>query len=393
MGAPGPLDHDGLIAHIFTRDLAEALIAARQAGGQRLRASSPTWRSPGSWPITSRSAGWPPGISSTAGSAISASSATRTMPSRSAGRRASAASSSGRAAGSRAISPTTRCTRSRRASGGGTRTSGAGLPACPGRSACWPATTSRGSQLSEACRRAGLRVPDDVALLGVDDDDLLCEVARPSLSSVALPGERIGYEAARMLEALLSRPPGRARGSALLLPSPGVVTRRSSDVLAIDDEDVAAAVRFIREHAHEPIRVADVLGEVPVSRRSLERRFRRRWAAASARRSAASAWSGPGPCSPGPRCPSPEVARHAGFSDAAQLLDRVPPGDGTDPHRLPSAVPGPVLNPGAVGPPGRIPVAISKRFPQSGMAMASGRGAIEGLASLRGDRKRCVLCR
>lgn len=132
----------------------------------------------------------------------------------------------------------------------------------------------QGVQLSEACRRAGLRVPDEVALLGVDDDDLFCEVARPSLSSVALPGERIGYEAARMLEGLLS---GRVRRTArrtLLLPSPGVVTRQSSDVLAIGDQDVAAAVRFIRAHALGPIGVADVLRAVAGSRRSLERRFR-----------------------------------------------------------------------------------------------------------------------
>ena len=131
----------------------------------------------------------------------------------------------------------------------------------------------QGVQLSEACRRAGLRVPDEVALLGVDDDDFFCGVARPSLSSVALPGERIGFEAARMLEGLLTGR-GRRPPRTLLLPSPGVVTRRSSDVLAIEDEDVAAAVRFIRAQALGPIGVSDVLGAVAASRRSLERRFR-----------------------------------------------------------------------------------------------------------------------
>ena len=132
----------------------------------------------------------------------------------------------------------------------------------------------QGVQLSEACRRAGLRVPDEVALLGVDDDDLLCEVARPSLSSVALPGERIGFEAARMLEGLISGREGHATPRTLLLPSPGVVTRHSSDMLAIEDGDVATAVRYIRAHALGPIGVPDVLDAVPVSRRSLERRFR-----------------------------------------------------------------------------------------------------------------------
>ncbi|MHB1556363.1 MAG: XylR family transcriptional regulator [Isosphaeraceae bacterium] len=132
----------------------------------------------------------------------------------------------------------------------------------------------QGVQLSEVCHRAGLRVPDDIALLGVDNDDLLCQMARPPISSVALPGERIGFEAARMLEGLMSRQGRhRAQPRTLLLPSPGVVTRPSSDILAIDDEDVAAAVRFIRTNAHMPIGVAAVLDAVAASRRSLERRF------------------------------------------------------------------------------------------------------------------------
>lgn len=129
-----------------------------------------------------------------------------------------------------------------------------------------------GLQVVEACRLAELRVPEDVAIIGVDNDDLLCELARPSLSSVAVPAERIGYEAAALLERLLRRakPPRQP----ILIPSSGIVARQSSDVLALRDSDVAAAVRFIRDHAHQPLCVADVLREVPVGRRSLERRFR-----------------------------------------------------------------------------------------------------------------------
>ncbi len=130
-----------------------------------------------------------------------------------------------------------------------------------------------GFQATEACRLADLRIPDDVAILGVDNDDLLCELARPSLSSVAIPAERIGYEAAALLDRLLAG--ARRPAEPLLIPSLGIVTRQSSDVLALEDVDVAAAVRFIREHAHEPFRVEDVLQEVPVSRRALERRFRK----------------------------------------------------------------------------------------------------------------------
>ena len=130
-----------------------------------------------------------------------------------------------------------------------------------------------GFQAAEACHLADLRVPDEVAILGVDNDDLLCELARPSLSSVVIPAERIGYEASALLARLLNgaAPPARP----LLIQPLGIVTRQSSDVLALDDADVVAAVRFIREHAHQPISVGDVLREVPLSRRALERRFRR----------------------------------------------------------------------------------------------------------------------
>lgn len=129
-----------------------------------------------------------------------------------------------------------------------------------------------GLQVVEACRVAELRVPEDVAVLGVDNDDLLCELARPSLSSVVVPAERIGYEAAALLDRLLAGdPPPR---EPILVPPLGVVARHSSDVLALRDPDVAAAVRFIRDHAHQPLTVTDVLRAVPVSRRSLERRFR-----------------------------------------------------------------------------------------------------------------------
>lgn len=130
-----------------------------------------------------------------------------------------------------------------------------------------------GVQLTEACLRAGLQVPEDVAILGVDDDDLLCEFARPSLTSIALPSQRIGYAAAAELDRLLRGT--RARSRPLLLPPLGVIVRRSTEILAVDDANVAAALRFIREQAHRPIRVTDLLREVPASRRFLERRFRK----------------------------------------------------------------------------------------------------------------------
>lgn len=131
----------------------------------------------------------------------------------------------------------------------------------------------QGVQLSEYCNQMQLRVPDDVAIVGVDDDDLLCELARPSLSSVALPSERIGYQAASLLDDLLQTK--RRKRESIILPPGGVVVRQSSDLQSIPDSDVSAALRFIRTHSNQPIQVSDVLQAVPVSRRGLERRFRK----------------------------------------------------------------------------------------------------------------------
>jgi LacI family transcriptional regulator, galactose operon repressor len=130
-----------------------------------------------------------------------------------------------------------------------------------------------GLQLTETCRQLGFSVPEDVAILGVQDDDLLCELARPSLSSIAIPAERIGFEAAAMLDRLLSRP--RFMLKPLLFPPLGVVTRQSSDILAVSDRQVAAAVRFIQGRAHQALSVEDILEAVSISRRALERRFRK----------------------------------------------------------------------------------------------------------------------
>lgn len=130
----------------------------------------------------------------------------------------------------------------------------------------------QGMQLSEMCRYAGLRVPEDVAIVGVDNDDLICDLCNPPLSSVAVPGERVGYEAAMLLDQMLQG--FKPTKPVVTLAPMGVVTRRSSDTLAIEDSDVAAAVRFIRLNAHRPMGVEDILEDVHISRRSLERRFR-----------------------------------------------------------------------------------------------------------------------
>ncbi len=131
----------------------------------------------------------------------------------------------------------------------------------------------RGQQVLDACRSAGLAVPGEVAVIGVDNDELLCDLASPPLSSVIPNAHRTGYEAAMLLDRLMAgkRVPVDAR----LIAPLGVAARQSTDVLAVDDRDVARAVQFIREHACDGINVSDVLRAAPLSRRVLEQRFQR----------------------------------------------------------------------------------------------------------------------
>lgn len=126
-------------------------------------------------------------------------------------------------------------------------------------------------QLLDLCHSLGLDVPGEVATVGVDNEELVCESSWPTLSSVALPGEQLEMEAARLLQALMAGK--RAPRTPLLLPPVGVVTRQSSDAIAVKDPIVANALRFIREHQAEPIHVADVLRHLPVNRRTFERQF------------------------------------------------------------------------------------------------------------------------
>jgi LacI family transcriptional regulator len=131
----------------------------------------------------------------------------------------------------------------------------------------------RGLHVLDACQRCGFRVPEEVSVIGVDDDALLCELCDPPLSSIIPNPERIGYEAAALLDRLMAG--GRADFGEWLVPPLGVTTRVSTDVLAIDDEDFASAVRYVREHACQGITVDDVLDRIPLSRSTLERKFRK----------------------------------------------------------------------------------------------------------------------
>lgn len=130
----------------------------------------------------------------------------------------------------------------------------------------------RAQQVMDAIRACGLRSPEDVAVLGFDDDPLLCELSDPPLSSVATNFDQVGYVAASLLDRMMD---GElvAPDAHITVPPGRVTVRRSTDVFAVDDPEVAEAMRFIRVRATQRVRVSDVLEAMPMSRRNLERRF------------------------------------------------------------------------------------------------------------------------
>ncbi len=129
----------------------------------------------------------------------------------------------------------------------------------------------RGRQALDACRLAGLNVPEQIAVVGVDNDEFVCSLSSPSLSSVSLDVERAGFQAAAFLAGQMEKPDGKNK--IIVVEPTGVVVRQSSDVLAIEDPDVAQAVRYIRQHACRPLQVDDVLEELAISRRMLYEKF------------------------------------------------------------------------------------------------------------------------
>jgi LacI family transcriptional regulator len=130
----------------------------------------------------------------------------------------------------------------------------------------------RGTQFLEACRRARVSVPNELAVVSVDNDEPLCEVCLPPLSSVDPGHLQVGYQAAGLLHTLLrgAMPPARA----LQVRPLEIVTRLSSDVLAVADERIGLALRLIRDQAPAGVRIDGIARQVGLSRSVLQRRFR-----------------------------------------------------------------------------------------------------------------------
>lgn len=130
----------------------------------------------------------------------------------------------------------------------------------------------RGQQLLDAALRAGLRVPDEIAVLGVDNDPFLCNLSTPQLSSIDLDSERIGYEAAAVLDRMMQgdRPPRHP----LLFEPRALVSRQSTDITAVSDSHVRMAAQLIRDHSGAAVGIEQILAKIPISRSALFRRFK-----------------------------------------------------------------------------------------------------------------------
>ena len=130
----------------------------------------------------------------------------------------------------------------------------------------------RGRHVLDAALRCDLKVPDEVAVVSVDNDEHLCALSNPPLSSIDVNPVRIGYEAAKLLDRLMN---GKRPSSEFVEIEPrGLIVRQSSDMIAVSDATVSAAARFIREHACEGLSVDQVLRHLDISRSTLEKRFK-----------------------------------------------------------------------------------------------------------------------
>lgn len=146
------------------------------------------------------------------------------------------------------------------------------LPKPVGLMAC---IDERAQHVLEACKVADMMVPDEVAIVSGDNDELICNLSNPPLSSVAVGGFEAGYQAAKLLDRLMRHKLDGKQRQVVRVEPKYVATRTSTDILAINDLEVARAVRYIHGHAREPLQVPDVARSVGLTRHTLEARFRK----------------------------------------------------------------------------------------------------------------------
>lgn len=128
-------------------------------------------------------------------------------------------------------------------------------------------------QVLDVCRELNITVPEEIAVIGVDDDPIVCNLAFPSLTSVIPDAAGAGYRAAELLELMMAG--GTPESESHLLAPIGISTRQSTDIFAVEDPIIRSVAKLIRERACTGINVIDLLRDVPLSRRVFENRFRK----------------------------------------------------------------------------------------------------------------------
>lgn len=132
---------------------------------------------------------------------------------------------------------------------------------------------NQGNALIEACKAAGVKIPSELSLIGVDNDEVICTMSDPTLSSIQVDIELGGFETARMASRMLKDPD--FKGTDIVLQPKKIVHRVSTSAYATDDKEVLAALQYIRQNLNKKLSVNDILREVPLSRRLLEVRFKK----------------------------------------------------------------------------------------------------------------------
>jgi LacI family transcriptional regulator len=131
----------------------------------------------------------------------------------------------------------------------------------------------RAQNILDVCKRLSLRVPEDVAVIGVDNDPLVCETEDPPITSIAMNVETAGFEAAKLLDQMINNQ--NIESKQIHVSPTHIAQRQSSDILAVDDAEVASALQFIKENAKNKILIRDVVKATNVSRRTLEQKFKK----------------------------------------------------------------------------------------------------------------------
>jgi len=128
-----------------------------------------------------------------------------------------------------------------------------------------------GKFIVDSCRRNSIAVPQEVAVLGVDNDDILCDLTYPSLSSIELNTERAGFDAAALLDKIIKGV--EVDTKTIVIEPVRVQERQSTNIIAADDRIVSDVLSFIKNNSHRPLQVTDILNEFNISRRSLYAKF------------------------------------------------------------------------------------------------------------------------